>query len=177
MWISSCHCRLSLSRLEAELEETGADPLALAKRLGLGVPVILRRMAALKSLGAGLVVCDRSGAVIFRKSIEGFTVPRFSSCCPLWPLFAALSTPGQVLQEEITQIGRAQARFETFAVSEALSGPTYNAPALSQGYMLLLPVPEGRPHGTTVGSTCRVCTQSACVARREPSILSLAPSG
>ncbi|NNE51073.1 MAG: DUF2083 domain-containing protein [Sulfitobacter sp.] len=162
---------LSLTRLAQQVKESGVDPLALSRHFGVPVAVILRRLAALPDLGAGLVVCDRSGSVIFRKSAEGFTVPRYSGCCPLWPIFAALASPGQVLREDVTQLGRAQARFTAFAVSETLAGPAYNAPALTQAFMLLIPVPSGKPGGISVGSTCRVCPHPSCGARREPSIL------
>ncbi|MDF1729245.1 MAG: short-chain fatty acyl-CoA regulator family protein [Sulfitobacter sp.] len=165
---------LPLARLAEAVTAQGPDPLTLARALALPLPLILRRLAALPDLGAGLIICDRSGTVVFRKSVEGFSVPRFSACCPLWPLFAALSSPGQVLRQEITQSGRAQARFRTIAVAETLTAPAYNAPSLIQAYMLLLPVPVTEGNAQEVGSTCRVCQLTGCAARRAPSILNKA---
>lgn len=163
---------LSLKDLRKEIETAGTDPLTLARNLHEPVVVVLRRMAALPELGAGLVVCDRSGTVIFRKSVEGFTVPRHGACCPLWPLFGALAQAGVVVTETVMQLGRAQAQFECFATSEMQSAPSYNAPPLVQAVMVLLPAPAGAAQGRSMGSTCRVCPQEGCSARREPSILS-----
>lgn len=163
---------LDLVRLREAVAEEGADPAALVARLHLPAALVLRRLAALPELGAGLVVCDRAGSVLFRKSVAGFTVPRHGACCPLWPLFAALAQPADtILRERIAQAGRAQAHFDVFAASEAARmPPRYNrAPAL-RAVMLLLPVPEGRAEAHPVGATCRVCPQQGCLARREPSI-------
>jgi predicted transcriptional regulator/DNA-binding XRE family transcriptional regulator len=162
---------LPLATLRKTLESVSPDPLALASRYGVAPAVILRRLAALPELEAGIVVCDRSGTVLFRKSVEGFTVPRHGACCPLWPLFGVLGQPGLVVRETLSQLGRTQARFVTFATCEVATPATYNAPALSQAVMLLLPAPLTAKDDLAVGSTCRVCPQSACTARREVSIL------
>lgn len=162
---------LALPALRKAIAEQGSDPLLLAQALKCPVPVLLRRMAALPELGCGLVVCDRSGTVIFRKSVEGFTVPRHGSCCPLWPLFAVLGHPGLVVSERVSQRGRAQAQFDCFATCETLSNPQYNATPLVQAVMLQMPADAGSGQGVPVGSTCRVCPQESCAARREPSIL------
>lgn len=165
--------QLSLDKLRSAMARDGADPLLLAQRLDKSVPVVLRRMAALPELGCGLVVCDRSGTVIFRKSVEGFTVPRFGACCPLWPLFDVLGQPGRVHSARVSQLGRSETQFDCFVASEMTSQPAhYNAAPLVQSVMLQMPVNAGAG-GTAqpVGSTCRVCPQDKCPARREPSII------
>ncbi|MFK7834937.1 MAG: short-chain fatty acyl-CoA regulator family protein [Sulfitobacter sp.] len=163
---------LSLKALRSEIAVQGADPATLSRALQTPMACVLRRLAALPELGAGLVVCDRSGTVIFRKSVEGFSVPRHGSNCPLWPIFAVLGQPGLVVSERVSQLGRAQAAFDAFAVSEAVGGATYNAPPLVQAVMLLVPADAGSGAGKPVGATCRVCPHDPCGARREPSILS-----
>jgi predicted transcriptional regulator/DNA-binding XRE family transcriptional regulator len=162
---------LQLEALRSAIAEIGPEPLELAARFGVATSLVLRRMAALQELGAGLVVCDRSGTVLFRKSVEGFTVPRHGACCPLWPLFGALGQPGLVARQTISQLGRSQARFVAFATSEISTPATYNAPTLSQAVMLLLPETAMSENDLAVGSTCRVCPQTTCSARRELSIL------
>lgn len=163
---------LPLEKLRTAVAETGPDPLVLAAKFHLPVALILRRLAALPELEAGLVACDRSGTVLFRKSVEGFTVPRHGACCPLWPLYGVLGMPGLVLRNSVSQLGRAQARFTAYATSEISTPAHYNAPSLIHSFMLLLPETSGGDVDLAVGSTCRVCSQSACAARREPSILS-----
>ncbi len=160
-----------LGDLRKTIKEHGTDPATLAHALRQPVARILRRLAALRELGAGLVVCDRSGTVLFRKSVEGFTVPRHGSCCPLWPLFAVIGQPGMVISERIAQQGRGQPPFQAFATSEAEPVQGYNAPPLVRSVMLLVPAAEGSGSARQVGATCRVCPQQGCAARREPSIV------
>ena len=167
--------RLSLKDLRRAIVALGADPATLTRQLRQPIARILRRMAALSELGAGLVVADRSGTVIFRKSVEGFTVPRHGSCCPLWPLFAVAGQPGLVVSERIAQLGRSQPPFQTFATSEAEAAQAYNVPPMIRSTMLLVPAAEGSGVARQVGATCRVCPHAACAARREPSIV--APAG
>ncbi|WP_370401164.1 short-chain fatty acyl-CoA regulator family protein [Sulfitobacter sp. JB4-11] len=163
---------LPTAHLHEEIAAHGTDPMTLARQTGQPVGRVLRRMAALPELGAGLVVCDRAGTVIFRKSVEGFTVPRHGACCPLWPLFGALSQPGTVVARKVRQVSRSEAGFYSFATAELPAPADYNAAPLVQGVMLLLPSAPDGAAAEMVGSTCRVCAQEACAARREPSILS-----
>ncbi len=162
---------LPLAQLEQTVAAQGHDPAEIAQALGQPVGRVLRRLASLPDLGAGLVVCDRSGSVTFAKSIAGFTVPRFGACCPLWPLFAVLGQPGLVMKSRVAQMGRGQAEFEAIATCEVQAAPAYNAPPLSQSVMLLLPVPSGVASAQPLGATCRICPITDCQARREPSIL------
>jgi len=164
--------KLSVADLRAAIGEQGADPAGLARHLRHPVGRILRRLAALDELGAGLVVCDRSGTVIFRKSVEGFTVPRHGACCPLWPLFAVAGQPGLVVSERVAQLGRGQPPFISYATCEAQPAQAYNTAPMVRSVMLLVPAAEGSGAARQVGATCRVCPHVDCTARREPSILS-----
>ncbi len=163
---------LPVAQLRGVMEKLGRDPMTLAQHLHQPVGRVLRRMAAMPELGAGLLVCDRSGTVIFRKSIEGFVVPRFGAGCPLWPLFAVLGCPGVVVKERLEQLGRSHAEFDCIAACEVQSAHSYNAQPLVQSVMLILPA-QGLATGPKldVGATCRVCPRDHCPARREPSIL------
>ncbi len=164
---------LPIKKLEKALISNSVDPVALAREMNVPVVLILRRLAAVTELNAGLVVCDRSGTVIFRKSTDGFSVPRFDSCCPLWPLFAALGAPGTVLRERVGQLGRGHVQFDAFAATELATASAYNIPAPVRGVMLLLPAPAGDSSviAREVGATCRICPHDDCRARREPSIM------
>ena len=178
---------LPLEVLAEAVQTQGTDPATLARHLCVPLEAVLYRLAALPELGAGLVVCDRAGAVIFRKPVAGFSVPRLDSCCPLWPLFAALGAPATVLYQRIGQLGAAQVQFDAYAVAQANApaqaqgqaseqGPEaslYNTPAPLRAVMLLLPVRAGEVSAPVVpvGATCRICRHGACGARRTPSIL------
>ena len=165
--------RLALPDLQAALDAEGADPLRLARATGQPVGVVLRRLAAVPSLDAGLVVCDRSGTILFCKSVDGFTVPRHGACCPLWPLYTTLAQPGTIVATKVSQAGRTGPGFECFAVAEPVGSPRYNAAPDVQSMMLLVPAAPDGAEVTEVGSTCRVCPRGTCTSRREPSILSV----
>lgn len=164
---------LSLDALEQAIAGIGVDPVALARHFHLPAAMLLRRLAALQKLGAGLVVCDRSGTILFRKSVDGFSVPRYDSCCPLWPLFGALGVANTVLYERLGQLGRANTQFDAYATIDTPVAFGYNAPAAAHAVMLLLPAPLGDTSQQlrAVGATCRICPHASCGARREPSVM------
>ncbi|MFL4471571.1 short-chain fatty acyl-CoA regulator family protein [Tateyamaria armeniaca] len=168
--------QVALPDLRAAVEDTGLNPPALAARFATSVPCILRRLASVPDLGLGLVVADRAGSLLFRKGVEGFTIPRYGTACPLWPLFQALGGPGQVLYQRVQMPGRADAMFDCYAATETTGHVALNAPPLMQSTMLIVPVAEpakeGDPPPFAVGPACRICPVAKCEGRREPSILS-----
>lgn len=161
------------------IEVTGPDPAALASRFGVPLPVVFRRLAALPvdafpdGQPRGLVACDGSGTLIFRKPVAGFDLPRFGAACPLWPLFQVLQRPMQPSRQVLSMIGREQASFTAWAVSELRYPGGFEGPSVIEAWMLIAPrqgAAEGaKPLG--VGVSCRVCAQSRCPARREPSLV------
>ncbi|MBW4710179.1 DUF2083 domain-containing protein [Roseobacter sp. YSTF-M11] len=164
---------VSAESLRGALQDMGPDPVKLARRFAAPIGRILRRLASLPELEAGLVVCDRAGSLLFRKPTQGFVIPRFGSACALWPLFAVLGQPGQVLRTPLVQLGRGRAAFDCIAVAEVVGGPTYNQAPLVQASMLVLPSSaRDTTDATEVGATCGVCPRTGCPGRREPSILS-----
>ncbi|MGL6211454.1 MAG: helix-turn-helix domain-containing protein, partial [Paracoccaceae bacterium] len=145
--------------------EVQDDPVRLAEGFGTDVLTVFRRIAMLPGAAEGLVVCDGSGTLVFRKPVAGFALPRFGAACPLWPLFTALSRPMTPV------VGRVQMGLLSFDI-KAWCQPRYpggfGGVELREAAMLILPaVGDGVP----VGSTCRICPRAGCPARREPSIM------
>ena len=167
---------VGLKNLQYQLELVGLDPILLATHFAVSVSTILRRLGSLTDLNAGLVVCDRTGSLLFRKPTKGFTIPRFDAPCALLPLFDGLSNVGQISHGRVALAGRSEVEFEIFAVAEPVSKPSYNSAPLIQATMLAVPLSSGKastlPRATEIGATCRVCPKEDCPARREPSILS-----
>lgn len=149
----------------------GADPLTLAR--GFGVPVLaaFRRMALREGTGFGLLICDGSGTLTLRKTIAGFSPPRFGAACPLWPLFTALGRPETPVEAVITLPGPQGARLRARAFAQVSYPGGFRGPELREAAMLLAPEPAGPDPALEVGPTCRICPRPACPARREPSIL------
>lgn len=171
----------------------GYDPGALAARFGAGLSAAMRRLASLppqddKANEIGLVICDASGTLTFRKQIEGFALPRFSAACPIWPLFQAISRPLTPIYHRISQTGRgddisAGGPFEAYAIAQPVGVPAFNRDPLFEAHMLIVPAKSGGGNNANgggrdvtreplvVGATCRICPRQECFGRREPSIL------
>ena len=153
----------------AALSETGPDPLALAERFGATPLQAMRRLAGIP-VQAGLVTCDGSGTLTFRKPATGFPLPRFGSACPLWPLYAALGRPMQAFEARVQMAGQSDRRHRVVAWAETRHPQGLRGPELREAAMLILP-DDGAGPVTRIGSSCRVCARGDCPARREPSIL------
>jgi predicted transcriptional regulator/transcriptional regulator with XRE-family HTH domain len=169
--------RLPLAVMRPAAEAAGHDPAAL---LGLGggdVALVLRRMATLPRRAApgegappfGLAVCDGSGALIFRRRLAAFSIPRFGAGCPLLPLYRALGRPGQpeAALIEMPQGGR----FRAWAVSQPTAPAGFGETPVMQAVMLVAPsdaMPTPAPPGPTIaaGPGCHLCPRARCPARR-----------
>ena len=158
--------------LSEAIRSKGSDPIQLARHFSVSVARILRRLASQPDVEAGLVVSDRAGSILFRKSIGQFVIPRFGAACALWPLFSALAQPGQVIRTPVVQLGRSRAHFDCYAVAEVVAEADYNMPPLIEASMLLMPDAASAPSDALeIGSTCGVCPRTQCPGRREPSLL------
>lgn len=153
------------------LAELGADPLALAGRFATSPLAAMRRIGGMAGVPAGLVICDGSGTLTFRKPASGFSLPRFGSACPLWPLYAALGRPMQAFEARVQAAGQSDRRHRTIAWAETRHPQGLRGTELREAAMLILP-DDGTGPVLQVGSNCRVCARGDCPARREPSILS-----
>ncbi|MFC3613581.1 helix-turn-helix domain-containing protein [Lutimaribacter marinistellae] len=169
---------MPLEMLTMELEKAPLDPMALARHFDVDLPTVFRRLATLPDgildRPVGLVVCDASGSVLFRKSLPGFAMPRHGESCPLWPLFSALNRPLVPLRRRVTQLGRTQAAFDCLAIAWPQDIPDFDRDPIYRSIMLILPVSadeQGTQTALPVGTTCRLCPSGDCAARREPSIL------
>lgn len=160
------------------LARLGPDPGALAAEFGVDLPAAMRRLAAMPERhlpgGAGLVIADAAGSVLFRKALAGFALPRFGAPCPLWPLYLALSRPLVPVRRRVTQLGRGTAHFDCLALSWPQRATAFTEDPLYHSAMLILPLRAGDVEASSfiqIGSSCRVCPRLRCHARREPSIL------
>ncbi|WP_430463991.1 helix-turn-helix domain-containing protein [Tabrizicola sp.] len=153
------------------LAQLGPDPLALAQSFGAPVLAAFRRIALRPGSGLGLLVCDGSGTLVLRKTVAGFSPPRFGAACPLWPLFTALTRPETPVEAVIALPGPQGARFRVRAFCQTRFPGGFRGPELREAAMLVQPEPAGPDVAIEVGPTCRICPRADCPARREPSIL------
>lgn len=166
--------------LVAVLPTLGPDPLALADRFGCSPLVAMRRLVGRSGSAAGLVACDGSGTLTFRKPATGFPLPRFGSACPLWPLYVALGHPMQPVEARVEIAGQGDRRHRVIAWAETRYPQGVRGPELREAAMLILPdsgMGAGSGPALRIGSSCRVCARGDCPARREPSILATEGGG
>ena len=169
---------LPLATFAPAAEVAGFDPVVLAEQFGVDLACVLRRIAVLPTpRGAGrigVVICDGSGTLTFRKPVDGFPLPRFGAACPLWPLYQALGRPLNPVRAVVEMSARDHMRFLTYAVSQPVGVAGFDKPTVFEATMLMLPadrvVLPDKP-ALQIGTSCRICPQGKCVARREASIL------
>lgn len=171
---------LPSERLLEAVRQGIQDPVKLAARFELDLPLVMRRLATLSSdafrggLPPGLVVCDGSGTLTYRKPVHGFDPPRFGAACAVWPLFQALHRPMAPVRSELLMAGQDNVRFSACAIATSDYVAGFDRPPVVESTMLLMPnlSTEGtNGSGFAVGSSCRICPISDCPARRERSIL------
>lgn len=172
--------RIPLEPMLEFVQAKGFDPAGLARAFDTSLGSALHRLATLPAsagLGPlGLVICDASGTLLYRKPLDEFPLPRFGASCALWPLFTALTRPAQPVFRLVEQSAREPRRFETFSIAELTGGMRFGDVARIEAVMLFRPsfetTGEDRGHGPVpIGVSCRICVREGCSARREPSVL------
>jgi len=170
---------MPLDRFADAVRKFGVEPGRLAQYFGVEPGAVFRRLATLPERltggPVGLVICDGSGTLTFRKPVAGFSLPRFGAACPLWPLYQALSRPMAPLRAVVELGGPIPARFLTYALCQPIVTAGFDGPQVLEAAMLILPEEStrlGAEPTQPVGTSCRICPREDCVARREPSIIS-----
>jgi transcriptional regulator with XRE-family HTH domain len=166
---------LPMDQLIQATRAHGYNPMGLAQGLGQPLPLVLRRMAALPVQDDlprfGLVECDVSGALTFRKPLGVFTVPHMGAACALWPLFQALTRPMVPLVQAVEI--KAGKPLTCIAIAQHSMAPAAHIPPSLTATMLIAErgVIHSPDPALPLGPTCRLCTRNDCSARREVSIL------
>ncbi len=168
---------LPLTSFKEAIGTIGCDPIELASKFGVALPSVFRRLATIDASdfpdgrARGLVACDASGTMTFRKPIPGFEMPQHGAACAIWPLFQAIGRPMSPIRQELRTHARDEQGFEAFAFAEVGYPSGYNGPAVVKSWMLVSPQTAADDSAIQVGMSCRICGTEACPARREPSIV------
>ncbi|WP_166416622.1 helix-turn-helix domain-containing protein [Cochlodiniinecator piscidefendens] len=158
-------------------EQLEWDPLKLANRFKVSMLQVMRRLACIPEVVTkqpiGRVTCDGTGGVTFRKEMDSFAIPQFGATCPLWPLYQAMTRPGTPVRTFIFQSGRAKQNLTAYAYAEQKYPEGFDGAPVLEAQMIVFPANGVQDETVSeVGANCRICARRACVARREPSILS-----
>lgn len=169
---------LPLTAFTDEARRQRWDPITLAHSSGAAINDVFFRLAHMPLANDapvfGLIECDASGGVLFRKELPGFPLPRLGGACPLWPLYRALSQPGQPTRAILRTPN--DKTFVAWAIS-APDGPTaYGLPPTCRSAMLFtaearLAPADGAAPQIEVGAQCRVCPRKTCASRRAAFLL------
>lgn len=170
--------RLPMAELVGIAAEAGFDPAGVLDALQgdarIDVALVLRRMASLPvQSGApsfGLAICDASGAMLHRRRLTGFALPRVAPGCPLWPLYRVL---GRVGQADVSVIETPRgARFKAWSVAQTIGAQGFGAVPRVEATMLVMPMEAGAAAGVAEaeviagGPGCGTCPRESCAARR-----------
>ncbi len=160
---------------EQLIEATTAtkDPAGIAARCGVSIPEIFQRLAYRKAADAGqfgYLAVDAAGALLAKRPIDGFDLPRLGGGCPLWPLFSAFSQPNTPIIAKLKQVGRDAVAMKAYAIAVAEGDASFSTRPRYVAHMLLAPDQGQADDAEVVGVSCRICELSDCAARREVSI-------
>ncbi len=170
--------------LEAFLDKAGElhfDPLLLGQAFGVSLETVLRRLAHLPQTDGvpefGFLKVDSSGGVLFRKELTTLHLPKFSSGCPLWPVYRCLGQPGHPVraimntptgENFLTYSTAIQAPVNSFGLPPTLTATM----VFTTDFDLFLPRSDRRSLPILdVGLHCSVCPRLSCSARRSAYIL------
>lgn len=168
--------RMPLPEFTRAARACNYDPSVLGRHFDARPDAVLRRLAALPEADdhpeLGLAICDAAGAITFQRPVAGFSLPRNAACCPLWPLFEALTSPGRPVLRQAALPGDPSAQFVCYAFAAPRGATGFGQAPVIEATMLVRPDPTPLSDaGLRVGSTCRLCPRPVCPARREASIL------
>ena len=124
---------------------------------------MLRRLSGLPpQTGApefGLAVCDASGALLRRRRLAAFSVPRFTAGCPQLPLYRAFGRP---LAPEAAALELANGTvLDTWSVSQAAGVDGSGRPKMEATMLYRARAPGGAVKPAAV-DTCEVCDGAVC---------------
>ena len=125
---------------------------------------LFRRLASLPpQSGApefGLAICDAAGALLMRRRLSAFSVPRFRPGCPQLPLYRAFARP---LSPERVRLDLAGGTvLDTWSVAQPAGTDRMGHPILEATMLVRVVTPGLR----AAREACEVCGGAVCQDRR-----------
>ena len=172
---------MPLAAFLATASAVNYDPIQIANKFNQPLFDVLRRMAHLPDDETlprfGLIEVDNAGGVMFRKQLPTLALPRYSSACPLWPLyrgFGHTNLPIQALIEMPTG-----ENFLTVSVATSKPNGGYGMPESQVASMLFTPdytnftsaAARASLPRLEVGLHCSMCPRTNCPSRNQDFIL------
>ena len=166
------------------------DIQALQQRFSGSFEQIIHRLMTLRAPGsAGIpflfLRTDLAGNISKRFSLSNLHLPRYGGACPLWALYRAFLTPGQIIAQKVRMPTGQEFLFIARTITK--QADSFGAPEKTYSLMLGcdLAYADQIIYGeayeksqasliTEAGSSCRLCPRQACVHRAHAPILATA---
>lgn len=153
---------LPLDAFASAAKAVDYDPLSLAAKTGGNLALVLRRLACLpEGQGhprTGLAICNNAGQITARKPVEDVVVPRSGQRCAHWPIFTALTRPGQPVYHNVILPRQGGVRLRAWAIAVVGLPATPHTPPTVEATMLLRPdAGPAKPDDVPVGDDCPIC--------------------
>jgi len=159
----------------------------LCLRFGASVEQVCHRLLTLKKPGReglrfGFMRSDPAGYVTKRFPLPYMSLPRYGNACPLWAVYRAFQTPGEIVRELAEFPDGRRCFFVARTIDKQPA--SYTATRQSISLMLVcdaihadqlvygdgLDLSTAAP-ATPVGPTCRLCVRRNCASRQENPII------
>ncbi len=170
----------------AAAEELHYDVESLADRFHVGFEVICQRLSTLqrprlRGVPFSFVRVDRAGNMSKRQSATGFHFSSGGGTCPLWNVYEAFTTPGQIL----TQVAQMPDGRDYFWIARTVARKRRGFGTPTKNFSIGLGCDLRHAHrlvysrglnlddktlATPIGIGCKTCERSACPQRAFPSI-------
>ncbi len=167
-----------MDRFEPLAASLGYDVEAIADAAAVDIEIACRRLTALPEAAGtprfGYFRANAAGAIIEMRGLPGLAAPRYAAACPLWALYRAQQSPGQVLRQRT--LFPTGARFVFLARARPAGPAGFGRPRHYVTDMLAMSEASARltvyaPGADTlledVGPACRLCPRKACPHRVE----------
>jgi transcriptional regulator with XRE-family HTH domain len=162
-------------------KECTFDPVQLSRKFVVPLDLVFFRLAHMPPDGEapifGIIECDASGGVLYRRELKELSLPKYSSACPLWPLYRAFSQPLQPIMAFITTPVNERLITYSFSTNQGEAG--FGLPGVLRSSMIFsadrATFPDTKHSlnlpNVEVGSHCSICPRESCSSRRANHIL------
>ena len=166
-----------------QAERCGYDIEYLATMFGVGYETICHRLSTLqrdnlRGIPFTFIRADRAGNISKRQSATGFHFTHAGGTCPLWNVYEAFSTPGQIVRQVAQMpdgrtylwiartvrhdIGRFGDTGKLFSIALGCQIQHASRTVYATGLDL--------NHTVPIGAGCRVCLREDCAQRAFPPV-------
>lgn len=170
-------------RFAADARTLRYDVDALAERYNASFEQISHRLVTLRRPGAagvpfGFLRADPAGRLSKHFPLPGLLLPSSGHACPLWAIYSAFRTPGEIVRQVAGFPDGSRFLFVAKAVSRRSAGFADHTPPHSVLLIANILHADDTVYGdglnlsdsrfdVPVGPTCRLCTRTDCASRQE----------